>query len=151
MGRIPALEKMISSIILYPQPGDKVPAKKDFNVTIQTQNLRAGFLVNPARVYYTAPQDLDENGMVIGHCHVTIQKLESLRATAVPDPTHFAYFKGVDDPGDGKGKLMAEIAGGLPAGAYRVCTMVSARNHQPAVMPVAQRGTVDDCTKFEVA
>ena len=28
--------------------------------------------------------------------------------------------------------------------------MTSASNHQPAVMPVAQRGAQDDCTKFTV-
>lgn len=28
--------------------------------------------------------------------------------------------------------------------------MASASNHQPVLMPVAQRGTADDCTKFTV-
>ncbi|KAK3301690.1 uncharacterized protein B0T15DRAFT_544364 [Chaetomium strumarium] len=67
-----------------------------------------------------------------------------------PDPARFAFFKGVDDAGDGKGGLRAEVTGGLPEGAYRVCTMVAARNHQPVAMPVAQRGAQDDCMKFEV-
>ena len=33
---------------------------------------------------------------------------------------------------------------------YRVYTMITARNHQPVNIPVAQRGTQDDYSKFEV-
>ena len=141
---------MISSIITSPQPGDRLPPNTTFAVTIQTRHLRAGLLVNPSANYYTAPQDLDESGDVIGHCHISIQEIGSLRTVAAPDPTQFAFFKGVDDAGDGLGGLRAEVTGGLPAGVYRVCTMVAARNHQPVAMPVAQRGAQDDCTKFEV-
>ncbi|KAK4639879.1 hypothetical protein QC761_0112840 [Podospora bellae-mahoneyi] len=150
MGKIPASSNMITSIITHPQPGDIIPAQKTFNVTIQTRHLRAGFLVNPSVAYYTAPQDLDENGDIIGHCHITIQNIGSLRSVNPPDPTKFAYFKGVDDEGNGKGGLQAEVTGGLLEGVYRVCTIISARNHQPVVMPIAQRGSQDDCTKFVV-
>ncbi|KAK0663944.1 hypothetical protein QBC41DRAFT_381034 [Cercophora samala] len=150
MGRIPSSRNMITSIITHPQTNDIVPAQKTFNVTIQTRHLRAGFLVNPSVAYYTAPQDLDEKGDIIGHCHITIQNIGSLRSVDPPDPTVFAYFKGVDDEGDGAGGLQAEVTGGLPEGVYRVCTIISARNHQPVVMPVAQRGAQDDCTKFSV-
>jgi transcription initiation factor TFIID subunit 15 len=48
------------------------------------------------------------------------------------------------------GKLSVAVTGGLPAGFYRVCTMSSASNHQAVLMPVAQRGAQDDCTKFSV-
>lgn len=150
MGRIPPASNMISTIITSPQPGDRLPPMTTFSVTLQTRHLRAGYLANPSASYYAAPQDLDEHGDVVGHVHVTIQEIGSLRALVPPDPTQFAFFKGVDDAGDGKGGLRAEVSGGLPAGVYRVCTMVAARNHQPPVMPVAQRGAQDDCTKFEV-
>lgn len=150
MGRIPSADNMISTLITSPQPGDRLKPMTTFFVAIHTRNLRAGFLANPSTNYYTAPQDLDENGDIIGHVHVTIQEIGSLRALAAPDPTQFAFFKGVDDAGDGKGALQAEVSGGLPAGVYRVCTMVAARNHQPPIMPIAQRGPQDDCTKFEV-
>jgi hypothetical protein len=150
MGRIPATTNMISSIITYPQPGDRLTPNTTFTVTIKTRHLRAGYLVNPTTNYYTAPQDLDENGDVIGHSHISIQNIGSLRSLEVPDPAVFAYFKGIDDAGDGKGGLATEVTGGLPAGVYRVCTMISARNHQPVAMPVANRGAQDDCTKFEV-
>jgi hypothetical protein len=150
MGRIPATKNMPSAIITYPQPGRTVPANTTFNITVQTRHLRAGFLVNPSTNYYTAPQDLDENGNIIGHCHVTVQDIGSLQTLTPPDPTKFMFFKGIDDAGDGKGLLQTTLQGGLPAGFYRVCTMMAGRNHSPVAMPVAQRGAQDDCTKFEV-
>jgi hypothetical protein len=151
MGKIPAKTNMISAIILNPLPGDKVPASQTFNVTVQTQHLDAGFFSNPTTNYYTAPQDLNANGDIIGHCHVTVQTLgSSLAPTTPPDPTTFAFFKGIDDAGNGRGLLNAVIDGGLSPGFYRVCTLISAQNHQPVNMPIAQRGAQDDCTKFEV-
>lgn len=74
----------------------------------------------------------------------------SLNPTAALDPTQFAFFKGINDAGNGEGLLSATVNGGLPAGNYRVCTLASSTNHQPVIMPVAQRGTADDCTKFTV-
>ncbi|KAH8672141.1 hypothetical protein BGZ60DRAFT_469528 [Tricladium varicosporioides] len=150
MGKIPASKNMISAMITNPQIGDKIPADTTFNISVQTAHLNAGFFVNPTTNYYTAPQDLDNKGDIIGHCHVTVQDIGALRSTTPPDPTTFAFFKGIDDAGNGKGLLQAVITDGLPVGVYRVCTMIAARNHQPVNMPVAQRGAQDDCTKFEV-
>ncbi|KAG9231765.1 hypothetical protein BJ875DRAFT_344141, partial [Amylocarpus encephaloides] len=150
MGKIPAVANMISAMITFPQPGDTVTADQTFNISIQTSHLDAGFFVNPTTNYYTAPQDLNQEGDIIGHCHVTVQSIGSLRSTTPPDPSKFAFFKGIDDAGNGQGLLQAVVSKGLPTGVYRVCTMIAARNHQPVSMPVAQRGAQDDCTKFEV-
>ncbi|RSL57229.1 hypothetical protein CEP53_006550 [Fusarium sp. AF-6] len=150
MGRIPATSNMISAMITSPQAGETLTAGTTFNVQVQTSHLRAGNFVNPTTNYYTAPQDLDQNGDIIGHCHVTIQDIGSLKSTTPPDPSRFVFFKGIDDDGNGQGLLQAVVEGGLPAGVYRVCTMIAAQNHQPVTMPVAQRGAQDDCTKFEV-
>ena len=57
---------------------------------------------------------------------------------------------GVNDAGNGNGLLKATVTGGLPAGNYRVCTMTGTSNHQPPLMPIAQRGPQEDCTKFTV-
>lgn len=59
-------------------------------------------------------------------------------------------FQGINDAGNGRGLLSVAVTAGLPAGFYRVCTMNSASNHQPVLMPIAQRGAQDDCTKFTV-
>lgn len=152
MGDIPATTNMVSTIITNPGPGDDLPANEDFNVQFQVANLKAGVFTNPDETYYTAPQALDpQSNNIIGHVHVTIQTLgDNLAPKAAPDASTFVFFKGVDDDGDGNGGLQATVAGGLPAGSYRVCTMSAAANHQPVTMPVAQRGAQDDCTKFTV-
>ncbi|KAK5047591.1 hypothetical protein LTR84_006688 [Exophiala bonariae] len=150
MGRIPAAKNMISAVIVNPQPAQQITADQTFNISVQTAHLDAGFFVNPTTNYYTAPQDLNQNGDIIGHCHVTVQDIGSFTNNNPPDPVKFAFFKGIDDDGNGQGLLQAVVTDGLPVGIYRVCTMIAARNHQPVNMPVAQRGAQDDCTKFQV-
>ena len=138
MGNIPSSSNMVSTIITNPEPGQNIAANTDFNVNLQIANLVAGSFTNADETYYAAPQDLS-GGNVVGHTHVTIQTLgNSLSATTPPDASTFAFFKGIDDAGNGQGALSATVTGGLPAGNYRVCTMSSASNHQPVLMPVAQ-------------
>jgi hypothetical protein len=151
MGDIPAKTAMISSIILFPLAGSAtVESDTTFNISVQTVNLVAGSFTNADATYYAAPQALS-GGKVIGHTHVTVQDMgKSLNPTTPLDATQFAFFKGINDPGNGQGLLQATVTGGLPAGNYRVCTLTSASNHQPVIMPVAQRGSQDDCTKFTV-
>ncbi|KAH8684282.1 hypothetical protein BGZ60DRAFT_426680 [Tricladium varicosporioides] len=151
MGDIPAKNLMVSSIITFPQDASStIKAGTTFTITVQTSNLVAGSFTNATSTYYSAPQALS-GGKVVGHTHVTVQDLgNSLNPTKPLDPTQFAFFKGINDAGNGNGLLSATVTGGLPAGNYRICTMTSSSNHQPVLMPVAQRGTPDDCSKFTV-
>lgn len=149
MGNIPAKTNMVSSVFVNPQNGDDIEANQDFKIQIQVANFAPGTFTNAARTYYTAPQDLDGSGNIIGHTHVTVQDLgNSLNPTTPLDATQFAFFKGINDAGNGQGLLAADVTGGLPAGNYRLCSMSSAANHQPVLMPVAQRGAQDDCVRF---
>jgi len=151
MGQIPAKTAMVSSTILNPQTGVSIPSDTTFNITVQMANLAAGQFTNADATYFSVPQTLT-NGIVSGHTHVTVQDLGgSLNPSTALDATQFAFFKGINDAGNGQGLLSAVVTGGLPAGNYRVCTMASSANHQPVIMPVAQRGTADDCTKFVVS
>jgi transcription initiation factor TFIID subunit 15 len=151
MGEIPAKVNMVSTIITYPAPGEVLAPKTTFTVKINVRNFVPGSFTNPDTTYYSAPQML-KYGKVVGHVHIVIQKLgdDNWAATTAPDAMNFAFFKGINDAGDGNGNLQTEVGGGLDPGFYRVCTMASAANHQPALMPVAQRGALDDCTKFSV-
>ncbi|KIW86908.1 uncharacterized protein Z519_12530 [Cladophialophora bantiana CBS 173.52] len=150
MGDIPSNNNMVSAIVLFPGPGDDLTPNQSFNIQVQLTNLVAGSFTDPLTTYYSAPQEL-QGGNIVGHCHVTVQDLgNSLAPTTPPDPKTFAFFKGINDDGNGQGLLQATVANGLPAGFYRVCTMNSASNHQPVLMPVAQRGAQDDCQKFTV-
>jgi transcription initiation factor TFIID subunit 15 len=138
MGDIPSSSNMISSIITNPAPGDDLDEDTDFTVDVQVDNLAAGSFTNPDVTYYSAPQTLDDSGNVVGHTHVTIQSLgDDVNTQTAPDPSQFVFFKGINDAGDGNGGLSADVTGGLPAGAYRVCTMTSSSNHQPVLMPVS--------------
>jgi len=151
MGKIPSQDKMTSSIITFPKPGQDLSENEDFNVQLSVANLQAGTFTEPDVTYYAAPQDLNDDGTIIGHTHVTIQDMGgSLTPTEPLDALKTAFFLGIDDDGDGQGNLQAAVTGGLAAGSYRVCTMASSSNHQPVLMPIAQRGAQDDCTKFTV-
>ena len=151
MGKIPSTSNMVSSIIISPAPAENIAANKDFTISVQTSGLSAGSFTNAAATYYAAPQDLASNGQIIGHTHVTVQDMgNSLTPTAALDANAFVFFKGINDAGNGKGLLSATVTGGLPAGNYRVCSMSSSSNHQPVLMPIAQRGAQDDCQKFTV-
>lgn len=153
MGDIPAKTSMVSSIITFPpqQQNAVIASDTSFNITVQVANLVAGSFTNADATYYAAPQFLS-GGKIVGHTHVTVQDLgNDLNPSQALDATQFAFFKGINDAGNGKGLLTAVVTGGLPAGNYRVCTMVSASNHQPVLLPVAQRGSPDDCTKFVVS
>jgi len=135
MGEIPASTNMISTILTNPGTGDTIAANTTFNVTLQVNNLNAGSFTNPDTTYYSAPQVV-QGGNIVGHTHVTIQVIGELNTATPPDAATFAFFKGINDAGNGDGGLSAEVTGGLPPGVYRVCTMTSASNHQPVTMPV---------------
>ena len=42
------------------------------------------------------------------------------------------------------------MTGGIPAGAYRLCSINSSSNHQPVIVPVAQHGSLDDCVYVRI-
>jgi transcription initiation factor TFIID subunit 15 len=72
----------------------------------------------------------------------------SFTPSAPLDASKFAFFLGINNAGDGNGNVVAKVPNGLPAGFYRCCTMISNANHSPLQMPVAQRGSQDDCRYF---
>ena len=151
MGKIPAVNKMVSAVILNPKNGDDLTPLTSFNIQVNVANMQLGSFTNATSTYYAAPQDVNGAGIIIGHTHVTVQDTgNTLNPTQPLDATQFAFFKGINDAGNGKGLLSTAVAGGLPAGCYRVCTMTSASNHQPVLMPVAQRGSQEDCRYFSV-
>ena len=105
--------------------------------------MTAGSFTNPQANYFSAPQTLDENGDIIGHSHIVIEQIRSLTSTRVTDPTRFAFFKGLNDNAV-NGELTADVTKGLPAGVYRMATINSSANHQPALVAIAQHGSLDD-------
>jgi hypothetical protein len=135
MGEIPDTDHMISTEIISPRNGQSIPENKNFTIEVKVNNLKTGFFSDPAKTYYKFPQTLDNNGVIQGHSHVTIQRIDE----NFPNAKIFAFFKGLNEKAK-KGSLFATVDLGLKAGNYRLCTMSSAFSHQPALMPVAQRG-----------
>lgn len=149
MGDLPSAGNMISTVFTSPQHGDVLNADEDFTIKLTTKNLNTGAFTNPFGTYYAAPQQLNDDGLVIGHVHLTVQSIGDLRSTTPPNPEEFAWFAGLKEKAE-NGVLQTNVEGGLPAGAYRLCTLVAAANHQPVLMPSAQRGAQDDCVRFTV-
>jgi len=147
MGEIPDVNHMTTTTILFPQDGQNIKANTAFTVKVLVGGLTTGFFDDPAAQYYSFPQTLDNGGNIQGHSHVTIQQIAN--ANALLDPRVFAFFKGLNDKAV-NGVLSTPVDKGLPAGKYRICTMSASFAHQPVLMPIAQRGAQDDCTRFTV-
>jgi len=147
MGDIPSADNMPSAKFTNPPNGGTVPANQAFSITMAINNLATGNFVNAELSYFAAPQTISPGGPIIGHSHVVVEALSALDQTSPTDPRKFAFFKGLDNAAQG-GVLTAAVAGGLPAGPYRLCSINTAANHQPVLVPIAQHGSLDDCVYF---
>jgi len=147
MGSIPSSANMPSAKFTNPKNGDTIAANTAFTISMAINNLQTGNFVNADENYFAAPQQLNAQGLIVGHSHVVVEALEALDQTTVTNPAKFAFFKGLNDVAQG-GILTASVTAGLPAGAYRLCSINTAANHQPALVPIAQHGTLDDCVYF---
>ncbi|KAJ7293833.1 hypothetical protein C8J57DRAFT_1042631 [Mycena rebaudengoi] len=145
IGNIPAQTKMPSGKFQSPKNGDTVAADTPFTVTMAVKNIQLGTFTNAQKTYFANPQTLNNQGIIIGHTHFVIEAIPSLDSTAITDPTKFVFFKGINGAANGQGQVSAEVpAPGLPAGTYRLGSIVTASTHQPAIVPVAQHGLLDD-------
>jgi hypothetical protein len=168
MGRIIALNQAPRCKFVFPKNGDeslvenapftvqmKILSMETGKFDVATEPHRTltifiGNFVNAQTNYYAAPQQVNDQGLLIGHSHIVIETLSSLQDTEPLDPTQFAFFKGLNNPVDGNNILSANLTSGLPAGVYRMCSINTAANHQPALVSNAQHGALDDCSYFTV-
>lgn len=151
-GEIPSEKHMPSTIIVSPENGSTISAKKTFDIEVEVEGVETGHFSNPETQYYTEPQCLNDKGFIVGHLHVVVQEITKPKAPL--DPTVFQFFEGLNDPGTRVGhrasSLTATVDGGLLPGHYRLCTLGGTDSHQPWIMPVAKRGSQDDCIRFNV-
>ncbi|KAF9535763.1 hypothetical protein CPB83DRAFT_888439 [Crepidotus variabilis] len=150
MGSIPAKSKMPTSKFVFPTNGGTVKTNQAFTIQMKISNLETGNFVNAAQNYFSAPQQLNAQGIIRGHSHVVVTKLTSLDSTDINDPTTFAFFKGMNGAAK-DGVLSADVTAGLPAGFYKLSSINTAANHQPVLAPIAQHGPLDDAVYFTVA
>lgn len=105
--------------------------------------METGHFVNSDTNYYAAPQQLNSKGQIIGHSHFVIQSISSFTDTTVLDPKKFVSFSAVNTAAV-NGVLSVSVDGGLAPGCYRLSSINTAANHQPALVPIAKRGSLDD-------
>ncbi|KAJ7596610.1 hypothetical protein C8J56DRAFT_291735 [Mycena floridula] len=147
IGVIPSTDHMPSAKFAVPANGDTIPANQAFTINLNVKNIQLGNFVNAKENYFAAPQQVNSQGLIVGHTHVVIELLSSLTQTTPTDPTKFAFFKGVDGAAV-NGAVQVPVTAGVPAGPYRLCTINSSANHQPVIVPIAQHGSLDDCVYF---
>ncbi|KAH9939008.1 uncharacterized protein BXZ73DRAFT_89095 [Epithele typhae] len=143
MGVIAATTNMPSCKFTFPKNGDTVQPNVNFTLTMAISHLNTGTFTNPDSTYFAAPQTVDSAGDITGHSHVVIEQLTSLDQTTPTDPNQFKFFKGLNSKAE-NGVLSAVVAGGLQPGFYRMASINSAANHQPALVAIAQHGSLDD-------
>lgn len=150
MGVIVASSKMPSAKFTNPKNGDTVAANQAFTISMAISNLETGNFVNAQANYFAAPSQVNSDGVLVGHSHVVVEQLQALDQTTPTDPTKFAFFKGLNAAAQ-NGVLTADVTSGLPAGFYRLASINTASNHQPALVAVAQHGSLDDAVYFTVS
>jgi len=149
IGLIPSTDNMPSSKFAFPQNFATIKAGQTFTIQMKIANMQTGAFVNAQENYFAAPQQLNGAGQIIGHSHVVIEQLTSLTQTTPTDPKKFAFFKGLNAAAV-NGVLTADVTNGLAAGFYKLSSINTAANHQPAIVPVAQHGSLDDAIYFTV-
>lgn len=149
MGVIPSVDNMPSAKFVFPTNLVTIKANTAFTVKLAIQNMETGNFVNAQQNYFSAPQQVNNQGQIKGHSHVVIEQLTAIDQTTPTDPRKFAFFKGLNSAAQG-GILTADVTSGLPAGVYKVSTINTASNHQAVSVPVAQRGSLDDAVYFTI-
>ncbi|WVQ80326.1 hypothetical protein IAT38_002431 [Cryptococcus sp. DSM 104549] len=150
MGQIPSTNNMVTTMFTSPKNGGTVKAGQTFTIGLTTKGITLGSFTNAQANYYAAPQQLDASGQIVGHAHVVVQAMKATDDTTLLDPQTFTFFKGLDKT-DVNGLSTIDVQGGVPAGAYRLCTIMSSSNHASVIMPVAQRGAENTCSYFTAA
>jgi len=150
MGIIASTSNMPSGKFQNPPNGATIAANTEFTVEMAISNLEAGNFVNADTNYYSAPQQVNAQGDIIGHSHVVIESLTSLDQTTPTNPKNFAFFKGINGAAV-NGVITADVTDGLPAGFYRVASINAAANHQPVLVAIAQHGSLDDMVYITVS
>ncbi|GJJ08542.1 hypothetical protein Clacol_002760 [Clathrus columnatus] len=141
---------MPATKFLFPRNMDNsLVANQTFTVQLIVTNLQTGNFANPQTNFMAAPAQVNDKGHLIGHSHIVIQPIPSLNSTDVPDPRQFVFFQGLN--GEAVNSILsANVTGGLPPGDYRMGSITTATNHQPALVGIAQHGMLDDTIYFTV-
>ncbi|KAJ1553285.1 hypothetical protein HK096_008500, partial [Nowakowskiella sp. JEL0078] len=157
-GDIPVFDSMVSTLIISPKNGQTLKVGEAFTIAVDVDNMELGTFDDPNKEYYVTPQSLNDDGKIIGHIHVVAQKMGSgNNGNRALDARKFDFFKGLQDKGSSGGRQLSVNVvdeNGNPGlqspGEFRICSITGQRNHAPVIMPVAKRGSQDDCIRINV-
>jgi hypothetical protein len=144
MGVLAPSTNMPSSKFIKPKNLDAIKAHTTFQIKMAIRHLEAGHFTNPDSTYYAAPQQLNAVYDIIGHPHFVIEQVSSVASTDPSDPSNFVFFMGVNTAADNEGNVLVNVTNGLPAGVYKLSSIISSANHAPVLVAVAQHGALDD-------
>ena len=126
----------------FPTFGTTVKTNAPFTVSLAVANFATGNFASSSTKYLAAPQQVDDAGMIKGYSAIVIEKMISMTDIDPPSPSIFTFFKGLNTPAVGQ-QLTANVTG-LPAGVYRLSSLLRAANHQPVITAFVQHGAIDD-------
>ncbi|KAJ8082692.1 hypothetical protein PM082_008548 [Marasmius tenuissimus] len=152
MGIIPSTDRIPSLKFQFPLNGAVLAINKPFTVLLGINNLATENLVNRRTNYLAAPQQVDPNGLVLGHAAIVIEQLDTLNQTATTNPRQFIYFKTVVEKLH-SGYLGFDVPGNLPAGSYRLSSVTTDANYHSIVVPLyysTDPSTTQYTSRFEV-
>ncbi|KAL0956764.1 hypothetical protein HGRIS_002883 [Hohenbuehelia grisea] len=145
MGIIPPSDQMPVAKFTFPLNGDKISASSNFSVSFAVSDLSRALSINSNTNFMAAPQQSTSTGQFYGNVQFVIEKLTAFNQTEPTDPTSFQFFQGVTTGGDFSGPVT-----GLPAGFYRLSSLIVGAHYQPAQVALAQHGALNDVVYFEV-
>jgi hypothetical protein len=151
LGAIPSVERLVSTLVLEPLDGTIFLTGEDILVRIKSSNMDFGNFDDPNSEYYTGPQTLSSEGLILGHTHIVVEKI--VDATTFPNPASPVFFRGFDGEtvdGELSTSINAALLSESGPGVYRLCTITTSQSHRPVLMPIARRGAVDDCIRFTI-
>ncbi|GAA6022768.1 hypothetical protein JCM10207_000409 [Rhodosporidiobolus poonsookiae] len=151
MGVIAASNRMPSCKFISPKNLDVIAPLTTFQVQLKVNNLETGWNTNPMENFFSAPQATTPDGVIIGHSHFVIEKLDHLRSFSLTDPQNFTFFGALNDGASQDAVLSGTVEGGLPEGYDRMASINTASNHQPLLVGVARHGALDDMIYFTVS
>ncbi|KAJ8453679.1 hypothetical protein ONZ45_g19613 [Pleurotus djamor] len=111
--------------------------------------MQTAIFVNANTNYFSAPQQLNRQGFIVGNAVVVIEEISSFKDARVSDARTFVYFRGLPEA-PVNGALRTTVTGGLPSGIYRLSTELRAANHQPILVSSARHGSLGDTIYFTI-
>jgi hypothetical protein len=102
MGAIPSKDSMPSAKFTNPKNGDTVAANTAFTISMAINNMQTGAFVNAEENFFAAPQQLNAQGLIVGHSHVVVETLQALDQTTPTDPKKIRFLQGIEQCRSGR-------------------------------------------------